>query len=530
MIQPRTQTAEYWEEKFTLEQTDIDQLYNHLLEVEKPQTIAQMTRVVIAHRVASEIKEVERKMAGRTIYQPANSHAIGDKLVFPIMGYAHGNVVGTRAGFNPEVGEFNVIQVEIDEKTVEFASELQHEHVLNQTSESEADLPDEFADIDVNNLVALYGNTVGETIAERLTAHEEFIRLSSSWFVKSLMAEVNIGHLHLAEAVLEMSGGGPLPTDEIRPHLDMDAALDPEVLDFSLNYSLLNDNRFDEVAPKGNVAWFLHRLEPDGVKETPERLQYKSIPHDRALLSPQLLLLERELDDEWSDLEAADVAESVEFVLTFPHRWAGTMPLSSQIRPLLPLGQSPRQQLTFIDEETQEEIGAWVVKDGRYIYGLSNWYEKNAIPIGGYVHLTRGETPDKLLLGYQKRRTQREWIRLATAADNRIQFDLKKRGISCGFDDLMVVGTDVTAAIDALFRRAESHQRTISSLLAELFDALAPLAPQNSVHAKTLYSAMNMLRRVPPGPLFAELVRHPAFLQVGDHYWQLDREKWRESN
>ena len=119
---------------------------------------------------------------------------------------------------------------------------------------------------------------------------------------------------------------------------------------------------------------------------------------------------------------------------------------------------------------------------------------------------------------------------MATANDNRIQFELRKRGIECGFDDLLIVGTDVTAAIDALFRRSESQQRTIASLLAEIFDPLASLTPQNAVHAKTLYSAINMLRRVPPGPLFAELVRHPAFAPVGDHYWQFDRVRWRESN
>ncbi len=530
MIQPRTQTAQYWEEEFALEQTDIDQLYNHLLEVEKPQTIAQMTTVVIEHRVNAELKQVERLMAGRTIYQPADNYDVGAKLVFPVMQFAHGDVTGKRKGFNPQVGQFEVIQVDIDGEAKEFASNLEADHVLNQSEDNDSELPDELAAIDVNNLVAVYGEKVGASIAESLEGHEEFLRLGSNWFVKSLMAEVNIGHLHLAEAVLEMSGGGPSPTTEILPHLDMDAGLDSAVLEFSLNYSLLNDARFDEVAPKGEVAWYLHRLEPDAVKNAPERLQYSPIPHDRALLSPQLLLLERELDDEWSDVDVPDLAQAVVFTLTFPHRWAGTIPLSARIRPLLPIGQSPRQQITLIDEFSNEEIDGWIVKDGRYIYGLGDWYEQYKIPIGGFVHLKPGPKPNVIIIGYDKRRSQREYVRLATANDNRIQFELRKRGIECGFDDLLIVGTDVTAAIDALFRRSESQQRTIASLLSEIFDPLAALNPQNAVHAKTLYSAINMLRRVPPGPLFAELVRHPAFTPVGDHYWQFDRVRWRESN
>jgi hypothetical protein len=78
------------------------------------------------------------------------------------------------------------------------------------------------------------------------------------------------------------------------------------------------------------------------------------------------------------------------------------------------------------------------------------------------------------------------------------------------------------AAVDALWRRAETNDRPIDSLLRELFPELAELNPQQTVHAKTLYSAINMLRRVPPGPLFAELVSNPAFVSVGDHYWQYE--------
>jgi hypothetical protein len=116
---------------------------------------------------------------------------------------------------------------------------------------------------------------------------------------------------------------------------------------------------------------------------------------------------------------------------------------------------------------------------------------------------------------------------LASIADNRIQFELSRRAIPCGYDDLLIVGTDVIAAIDAHWRRAVAANRSIAYLLAEIFPSLAALSPQNSVHAKTLYSAMNMLKRLPPGPLFAELVRLPAFKAVGDNYWQFDSEQSR---
>ncbi|MFQ5434103.1 MAG: hypothetical protein ACE5FD_04430, partial [Anaerolineae bacterium] len=292
------------------------------------------------------------------------------------------------------------------------------------------------------------------------------------------------------------------------------------------NYGLLNDGRFDEVAPAGKVAWFLKRLEPKAVQGVPDRLSFSSIPYDRALLSPQLLQLERELDDEWSDLPVAETAGPIQFTLLYSHRVSGTIPLTSRIRPLFQHSNSPRQRVILIDEFTNDEIVAWVVREHRYIYGLGEWYKQNGIPIGGYINLSPGPRPGTVFLGYERRRAQREWVRLATSEDGRIHFELKRRSVPCGFDDLMIVGTDVGVAIDALRKQAQTRQRSIASLVAEIFPELAEPNPQKTVHAKTLYSAVNMLKRVPPDPLFAELVRHPAFQPVGDHYWTFDKNRW----
>jgi hypothetical protein len=170
---------------------------------------------------------------------------------------------------------------------------------------------------------------------------------------------------------------------------------------------------------------------------------------------------------------------------------------------------------------------AWVAKDGRYVAGLGEWYAENEIPVGGFLSIKEGAEPGEYLIDYDRRRPQREWIRLASVENGRIQFELHRRSIGCGFDDLMILGTDAVTAMDSLFDRVKEQQRTVSSLLVELFQALAPLSPQNTVHAKTLYSAINIMRRVPPGPLFAELVRHPAFEAVGDHYWQFNSSRWQ---
>lgn len=520
MIQAQTQTAEYWGAQFSCTSADIEQLYNHFLEVEKPQTIEQLTLALFKHRVAEEIRSIRRLAKGRLVYKPQNSYEVGDELVFPALDFLQGKVTNVRKGVNPDEGDFNVITVESAGKTREFAAAYDAPHPLN--SDNGSDVVD-LLDLDAEDLYKKYGPLVIDTVYDVLSDHQDFVELNALWFVKSLMVEINVGHLHLSEAILEMNEGGPMVADDLLKHLDLDPGIDIGVQRFSLNYALARDERFDDVAGAKKIAWFLQRLEPEDVKVTPPRLRYYGIDYDRSLLSPQLIALERELDDEWSEIEPPSSVQPAVLALTYPHRYTGSLPLSSRLRPFFNVGKSPRQRVLFVDEETQKEFVGWVVPEGRYIYGLKEWYEENQIPVGGFLHLAPAAESGKILIGYDRRRPQREWVRLATVTDNRIHFELKRRSIGCGYDDLLIVGSDVVAAVDAVWRRAEANQRAVASLLIELFPALTPLTPQQTVHAKTLYSAINMLRRMPPGPVFAELVRNPDFQNVGDHYWLYER-------
>lgn len=297
---------------------------------------------------------------------------------------------------------------------------------------------------------------------------------------------------------------------------------------FSLNYSLLHDGRYDEVAPPGQVAWFLRRMEPAAVRETPERLVYETISFDRALLGSRLLQMERELDDEWSDLTSAGQVQPVKLALIYPHRAAGTLPLSSRLRPLFPLGISERQLVTLIDDESGQELPCWVVSEGRYIFGLEAWYEENGVPVGGFINLTPTGDVGRVKLGVDRRpRERKEYIRLAYVEGKKLRFELDQRSIGCDYDELMILGTDQMAAVDVIFRQINNQRWSLSSILAAIMPDLSNEGTLNAVHAKTLYSAVNILMRVPPGVVFAELVRHPAFVSVGDQYWQFDPKKWQ---
>lgn len=528
MISMQTQDPDYWASpNFKLTDGDIEQIYNFFLEVGEPQKIEALANAIVHYRVSEENRELQRRLRGRTVYQPKLSYTVDEEVVFPSMQFKHGAVTAVRDAVNPQFGTFQAVEVTFENaKTREFAAGLDVEHPLNEDGADGGIVGVETADADY--LADLHSDAVAQHLAIALDEHSEFIRLADDWFIKAMLADINIGHLHLSEAVLEISGGGPLPTPDLLVHLDMDSSIPASVQEFSLNYGLLMDERFDEVAPPGNVTWFLRRMQPQGVRETPERLVCEGMSVDRALLGSQLLHIERDIDDEWSDLVSVVDGQAIKLTLPYHHLVSGTLPLSSRIRPFFPLGITERQIVQLVDDQTGEEFSAWVVADSNYIYGLKDWYEKNKIPAGGYINLTATSESGRVKIGCDRRRRERkEYIRLAYVEDGRLRFELKKRGIGCDYDDLMIVDTDAAAAVDVLFRQDETKRKTLAQILASIIPDLSDDGMQNAVHAKTIYSAMNMLRRVPPAVIFAELVRHPAFVSVGEQYWQFDDQKWQ---
>jgi hypothetical protein len=159
VIQLRTQTAAYWGPEFILKETDMEFISSFLLEIERPQTAEQLTKALMAQRVTAEKSEIERMLSGRTIYRPQNGYEVDEDLVFPAMEFTHGKVKSIREGFNPQHGRFNVIAVQINGKTREFAADLPIEHPLNTDT---GELLDEVIDVDIDRLYVDYGVKVQE--------------------------------------------------------------------------------------------------------------------------------------------------------------------------------------------------------------------------------------------------------------------------------------------------------------------------------------------------------------------------------
>jgi hypothetical protein len=524
--------SHHWARNFVIEQPDIEHLTSLLLEQETPLNSEDLARALIQERLNQEAATLRDRYKDAHFYNPAHPYEIGHRLVFPEFDYETAVVKGMRPGNNTDYGEFNVIAVEFDDddlntpgKLREFASELTTPHELSQDNGENNNLMG-MAELTVEDVMNVARDTIIRKLEENLRASDELLYMARKWFPRDLLLEVNVGHINLAEAVLDIAGGGPLSTPEILEQIGGLGDEPLELQEFSLNYALNQDSRFDEVGPTGEVLWFLTRLEPQEVQQIPAMLRYTTIEYDRSLLTSELLTLETEIGDELSPTKP--IPQSVDetiLTLIYPHRRLGTLPLNDRVESILPTArQTPHVWFTLVDGQDGEEYPAWVVRKERFVFGLAKFYRKHKLPIGVYITLRNGDELGKVIVDFRAYRPRTEWIRLIVPKNDQITFENQKRAIGAEYDEQMILGADDLAGVDTLFQTAQQQKKSLTSILKTIIPPLGGLTPQGTVHAKTLYSAVNVLRRCPPGPIFATLIANPDFQNVGGDYWKLSED------
>jgi len=521
LLNLQTTTTAYWTEDFSITAADLDFIYNLFLEEAVPLTTPDLIQRLISARVDKEFKSFKKIQDKGEIFRPQESYDIGQEIIFPAFDFSKAEITDKRAGQNPEYGDFSVIEATFNDGTVrEFGSDLTIEHQLNEMF---VDM-DDIQKPDPRAIYSRYKRTLTRKVVDALREDDDTLFIAKRWFLKSLLIGVNQGHLNLAEAILDMGEGGPLPTSELANVAEFGEGENQILKTVSLDYALLQDERFDEVGPAGKVLWFLQRMEPETILETPKPLRYHPIEYDAGLLTPELIQIEEELDDELSLYELVDeddLEDTAVIRVTYPHLRAGTLPLTQRSEHIFPIAyRTPRILFTLVDGETQEEIPAWVVRESGYVYGLADFYERHQISIGALLRVRADEEDlSRVIIEIDNYRSRSEWVRIITKANDRIMFKEGQITVTTPFDELMIFGAESYDEIDAL--RDKYRGMNLGNLIGELIGELASFSPQQHVHAKTIYSAVNVLRRCPPAPIFAELRKNSRFNNTGGAYWRL---------
>jgi hypothetical protein len=402
----------------------------------------------------------------------------------------------------------------------QFAAELEAPHELSFSTEEP--WLESFA-VSPDDLYERYGNLVAAKLEDRLRSDPGFVCSRGRWLLKDVLADVHVGLLNIVEAVLDLQGT-PLQPVKLLGELDLPDEIPESVQVFSLNYAMSEDDRFEDVGDVNEVIWGLRRRIPEEVVHPPARLYYDPISYDRTALDVVHLQLEREIDDEASALIAppkAASATSLSLVLNYPHWRCGTLPLTAQTQAFFPAGTpSQRTQITFVDRANHKEFPGWVVHRERFVYGLAEWYEANRVPVGAHIRLERTDDLHRVVIELIPRRMQREWVRVVYRdADGELGLQMQKRPIACEYDELFSLGEADRSTVDDLWLQEQARERSLGELVTATFLELGKLSPSVMVHAKTLYNAVNVVKRCPPGPVFAKLFELPQFVTTGDAYW-----------
>ena len=520
-VAPTSLREDYWD-TFSLNAEDREFIYNHLLDIETPLTSQELLRALVNDRIQREKRAIDKqRSSGGDIYLPKQTYQVGQSLVFPTYGWQSGLVTNVRPGRNPDLGDFQVIQVELEDHCVkELAASLPN-HVLNQPPDFSHDDPT----LDLEIVLANYSDGLLDGIEEDLQKDGDFVRIAGKWFPRALVVDINAGHLNLAEAILDMSGGGPLPTSALLEQVGLGADANSKLVEFSLDLALDEDPRFDEVGPSGEVLWFLHRLEPESVLQIPPYLRYTEIDYDRNILSPEMLALERKLDDELTPYSGKyPQVNEVQVALTFPHWRSGTLPISAQMRHLLPTAYlAPRVRFMLVDGENGNQFPGWVVRQHHYVYGLGNWYHSRGLMPGSLVRIRRGKNPGEVIVQCDSQRGTREWVRtVLVGSDGGVVFAMLKQVVSASYDERMAIAIPDPEALDQAWKQIQKERQPFERVVVNVVRELAKLNPQSHVHASELYAALNVIRRCPPGPMLSLLASRPWFIHVGDLHFRFD--------
>ncbi|KAA3648748.1 MAG: hypothetical protein DWQ07_00710 [Chloroflexi bacterium] len=516
---------DYWE-NFTLNNEDVQYLYEHLLEIETPQTPQELVAVLVEDRLRREREAMERKQSeGGDVYLPKESYKEGDKLVFPALAGQSGSVTTVRPANSLLEETFEVIEVAFENgESRQFATGLQ-EHTLNNPPEISDDDPL----LSPQAVISTWSKVLEERLTEDLSNNDDFVYIAGRWFPIALVVDINEGHLNLAEAVLDMHGGGPLPTSEIVNNVDLPEGDSPKLAEFSMDMALQEDKRFDEVGSAGQVLWFLHRLEPEAVQRTPITLRYSAADYDRSVLTDEMLGFEQRIDDELSEVqEEPDGEENVQVHLIYPHWRTGTLPLTKRIQRMFPTAyESPRIRFMLVDGQTGEQFPGWVVRLERYVYGLRDWYLKKGVFPGSFVTAKPGENPGEVIVDVDSHRSSKEWVRTAlVGADGGVVYGTLKQQVETSFDERMAVYMpSELEGLDAAWEKKVNNPPPFEQVVVNTLKELAKLNPQSHVHARELYSALNVVIRTPPGPMLALLASRPWFTHVGDLHFRYDDEQ-----
>jgi len=154
--------------------------------------------------------------------------------------------------------------------------------------------------------------------------------------------------------------------------------------------------------------------------------------------------------------------------------------------------------------------------------GLAAFYQKYGLMPGSLVSLAKGKKPGQAIVTARVRRPTRDWVRtVLVGSDGGIVFAMLKQNLTSEFNERMVIAVPDKEGVDEACLQVAKQHLPFEKLVDDMMNELVKMNVQGHVHAQALYSALNIIRRCPPGPLLAFLTGSSKYKHVGDLHYRL---------
>lgn len=513
-----------WDD-MSFDESCLDFVFDFLFEKEMPMTPFDLAKAIIQEKIRVYKKEIAKQEKSQgLLYRPKEKYRIGEEVTFPLLNNLKGKVIEIRQGNNPDIPIFSVASFQMEDGSVrQFVSEYE-DHSLNTFDYSSlysSTLTDPIA------VYKKYGKKIAAKIQKLLSQNGSLISIANYWFPKALLIDINPGYLNLAEAVLEMEEGKPVHTKKILELIEYPVDSNDQLTEFSFNYALHSDDRFDEVGPIGTVLWTLKLLEPEDVRKVPLTLKCYDDFHIENHGSPSYsfdqLRIHDELDTTSNDAPEDDI-DYFDVCINYPHWKAGTIPLIKKIHSIFPTAlETDRVIFNFIDAKTKESFPGWVIIPEKYVCGLKTWYREYSVIPGSIIRISKTEKIDEVIVSLIPPRASRDWIRTALFDQKgRIYFETKHQSISTKFDERMCIFIENSPQLDIVWEQNNKNGINLHRLIGNIFKDLSRSNPQGIVHFQEIYAGLNMMHRCPPQPLLDILMNDDQFVALDDLNFKLN--------
>ena len=519
----QTQTDSFWRDEYEVSEADLDLITNQILEAGRPQKIEALTSSIVLRRYQREKEAASLHASSGDVYQPKGHFEPGQRLLFTALDFSSGRVQTIRSGYNPKYGTFNVIRVSFEAGTPEgeFVSDFPYVHPLNRPLEELFGKSDDT--LSEADLVKAVSKFIVLKLENALAQNGDFVTFDGMWFLRELLPDMHVGFLNLSEALIDQ-GHHPLAAREILADLDLQITAPIEAQLFALNLAIGRDERFDNVSLNDDPVWFLRALEPQAAFKRPALLVPAFTAAGGEFIGSTLLEFVEQVGDELDNLpDMAPTSGDIHLELTFPHLYAGTLPAGAQFLQTVPGSQTDHLPITLIDSRTGHRIDAWLRPADGYICGLNEWYKKVGMCVGAMITLAVAPEPLAWTINISPIRGKKsEWISSATVSEGVLTLKLQKVALDIKAERNIVIDVPGREAIAGLMGEAEAAGTPLATIVFHVFDELAKQTSSRVVHAKSIYSAVNLVRRSGAVPVFAELTRRACFDPVGGGMWALD--------